>query len=76
MEHVWNLKMAKQKLDELEDFDDVCESMYFVPDQYPRPYCSEVYCRQSTLPVGGEIFQVHEKKLTFGEKIPWNVANL
>jgi len=33
MKQVRNLKMAKQKLDELEDFDDVCESMYFEPDQ-------------------------------------------
>jgi len=46
--------MAKQKRDELEDFDDVSESMYFVPDQYIRQCSSVVHSnRQSTLPVEG-----------------------
>ena len=34
-EHVWNLeKIAKQKWDEIQDFDYVSESMYFMPDQW------------------------------------------
>lgn len=71
-EHVRNLeKMAKWRQDELEDFDDVSESMYFLPEQYPRPYCFKVHSNgQSTLPVEGP--NIFKKKLTFGEEIPWN----
>jgi len=45
--------------------------MYFLPEQYPLPYCFKVHSnRQSILPVEGP--NIFKKKLTFGEEIPWN----